>query len=139
MWHPRLAGGSATHVVLAGDEALLKAQEGDVADEGVPHGGAARGFTSRGAPSWALNGLERGSHCCCGPAGDRRGQKGPERASFFQFLGLTRHPQRASGQPHAHMRARTCLPSSSPWPTRPICHPCLVAPSPTTGLSAAPP
>lgn len=87
---PALAGRSATHVVLAGDEALLKAQEGDVADEGVPHGGAVRGFTSLGAPSWALKGLERGSHCCCGRAGAggvRRAQKGPRKGFLLSLSG----------------------------------------------------
>lgn len=37
----RAQGAAVTHVVLAGDEALLEAQKGDVAYEGVPHGWAA--------------------------------------------------------------------------------------------------
>lgn len=54
-WSPRgrratLAGRPATHVVLAGDEALLEAQEGDVADEGVPHDWAAGPPLLWGAP-----------------------------------------------------------------------------------------
>ena len=44
--------------MLAGDEALLEAQEGNVADEVVPHGLAARGtLSSRVLRGWDLNWL----------------------------------------------------------------------------------
>lgn len=81
---------AGTHVVLAGDEALLEAQEGNVADEVVPHGSAARGTLSSGVlRGWDLNWLERGSRLCRGGrwgGGGKRGQGACREGSASSFV-----------------------------------------------------
>lgn len=98
--HPRPP---ATHVVLAGDEALLEAQEGDVADEGVPHG-ELRAALAGAPPGWALNALERGSGPCRAGLGQeaRRAQKG------FLLLSLSGSPQAPTAGARTAARTPVC-------------------------------
>lgn len=95
-----------------------------MADEGVPHGGAARGLHCSGAfPGWALNGLERGSPMCGGRAGGRRDQGGRRKgsASSFSFWDSSgSHRVDVGGRPHARVPDMLDMwPLSSLWPTRP--------------------
>lgn len=124
---------AGTHVVLAGDEALLEAQEGNVADEVVPHGSAARGTLSSGVlRGWDLNWLERGSRLGRGGrgAGGGRGERGEEVARggrerteraplLLSFSGIPGAPVAGRGRPHARRCAGTLWPLSSLWPLGP--------------------
>lgn len=106
---------AGTHVVLAGDEALLEAQEGNVADEVVPHGSAARGTLSSGVlRGWDLNWLERGSRLCRGGrwgGGGKRGQGACREGSASSFVfGIPGAPVAGGGWPHARRCARTLAP-----------------------------
>lgn len=109
---------STAHVVLAGDVALLEAQEGDVADEGVPHGGL-RGRSGPGAPGWALNGLERGS----GPCQPGWGRRGGGRRTGFLLLSSSGSPRASTAgtrTPLARMGVgQACPRPDFPWPAGP--------------------